>query len=494
MNDEDLATSLRSIHLTRSEHSDAASVRRDVLATRIEHIPQQRGLLQRLPRWRVGAMLGATKSVAALAIVALFVGFLLSGALMRAPSQEAGIGVGASASQQTSSKVASGNYSIPWGIGDTVHLTAPAGWWQSDDGASICQRTGEGGCPQGSRIDLTVHDVSRVVRDDVCRTDSDVFPHPHFEMVGQSVDELVWVLTHQVGTRISGPEDITLGGYPAKRLVVTLPADACPGGPEGRFLWQDTSTGPGFEVLSGGTGRIYVADVDGLRLVITSSYRDAAPEDIAQLDAIVDSIDIERGITGLDEGRHSLTVDGVSLTYSISTRVTGGWDHFGRISINKSIVGPQGAEAMIYWTSFPDGAQAQPCAEVAALPDGATASDIAATMAAAPGTELVSGPSDTTVGGRAATHVVVKVLETFGCDPGFFYTWSDIPFGPLWSTTEVGDTIRAWIVDVDSRRLVIVGEPPAGASLDPADTRLTEQMAAGLDAEIDDIIGSIRFE
>jgi hypothetical protein len=184
----------------------------------------------------------------------------------------------------------------------------------------------------------------------------------------------------------------------------------------------------------------------------------------------------------------------VPLSFRVATRVEGGWDQFDRISINKSIVGPQGAEAMIYWTSFPDGANAQPCADLAGLPADATASEIAAAMAAAPGTELISGPSDAGVGGRAAKQVVVRVLETFGCDPGFFYTWDEIPFGPLWDTTEVGDTIRAWIVDVDGTRLVIVGETHESVSLDPADTRLTEEAAAGLDTEITDIIDSIRFE
>lgn len=443
--------------------------------------------------WRVQALPSATKLVVAGAIVALLGAWLLGGPRAGLLSQESASEPGAEASQPTSFAIAPGSYTIPWGIND-VHLTVPAGWSRSPDGASLCKLDGETGCPEGGRVVLAVHEISRVVRDDVCRWDPTV-PHQHFEMVGGSVDELVWVLTHQVGIHVSGPEDSTLGGYPAKRLVVTWPEDGCVGGPEGRFLWQDTSgPGSGFSVLFGGTGRIFVADVDGLRLVITSSYRGASDEDIAELDAIVDSIDIELGIKGLDAGRHSLSVDGVPFSFGVPTLTPGGWDQFDRISINKSILGPQGAEAMIYWASFPSGAEAQPCADLLGLPDDASAAEIAATMATAPGTELISGPSDALVGGRPAKHVVVRVLETFGCDPGFFYTWEDIPFGPLWPTTEVGDTIRAWIVDVDGKRLVIVGETHQGASLDRADTRLSEEAAAGLDAEIGDIIDSVRFE
>ena len=463
------------------------------VAVAVQRTPQRHGWWRRRPARRPLLMFGPTKFVVAGVIVALFGGFLLSGVLTPVPSHESTPGTDAAASRPASSEITPGSYTIPWGGINAVHLTVPAGWSRSPDGASLCKLDGETGCPEGGSVIIAVHEVSRVVRDDVCRWDPDVFPHPHFEMVGQSVDELVWVLTHQVGTQVSGPEEITLAGYPAKRLVVKLPENRCPDGPEGRFLWQDRS-GPGFSVLSGGTGRIDVVDVDGLRLVITSSYRGASSEDLAELDAIVDSIDIEPGITGLEEGRHSLAVDGVPLSFSVPTRVAGGWDQFDRISINKSIVGPQGAEALIYWTSFPDGAHAQPCADLAGLPADASASEIAAVMAAAPGTELIDGPSDASVGGRAAKHVVVRVLETFGCDPGFFYTWEDIPFGPLWDTTEVGDTIRAWIVDVDGTRLVIVGETHAGAGLDPADTRLSEQAAPGLEAEIDAIIDSIRFE
>jgi hypothetical protein len=61
--------------------------------------------------------------------------------------------------------------------------------------------------------------------------------------------------------------------------------------------------------------------------------------------------------------RSAVTED--SVTFSFRVPKTVGWERFrslstdksagGPISINKSIVGPQGAEAIIYWTSFPDG-------------------------------------------------------------------------------------------------------------------------------------------
>jgi hypothetical protein len=51
-------------------------------------------------------------------------------------------------------------------------------------------------------------------------------------------------------------------------------------------------------------------------------------------------------------------------------RAHGGWERFGDISINKSTVGPQDAEAMILWTAFPDGEIVEPCADLLRPRDG----------------------------------------------------------------------------------------------------------------------------
>ena len=159
----------------------------------------------------------------------------------------------------------------------------------------------------------------------------------------------------------------------------------------------------------------------------------------------------------------------------------GWWERFGSISVNKSIVGPQGAEAIIYWTSFPDGAYAEPCGQLLGSRPLVRRPDLAAAVATAPGTELVAGPSDVTVGGHPAKHVVLTVREDVGCDPGFFYTWQDVQGGALWAMTGVGDTIRVWIVDVDGTRLFIEAET-------------TTQADSDLEQEIQQIVGSIRFD
>jgi len=177
-------------------------------------------------------------------------------------------------------------------------------------------------------------------------------------------------------------------------------------------------------------------------------------------------------------GRQALTVDGVPFSFSVPAR---GWERFGSISINKSIWGPQGAEAIIFWTSFLDGDIAHPCANLLSPSVGPSAAHLAAAVSTAPGTELVTRPSNVTVGGRAAKHVVLTVRKNVGCHPGFFYTWQDVEKGAFWPVTSVGDTIRVWIVDVDGTRLFIEAETKPQADSD-------------LNHEIQQIVESIRFD
>lgn len=175
--------------------------------------------------------------------------------------------------------------------------------------------------------------------------------------------------------------------------------------------------------------------------------------------------------------RHSRTVSGVPFSFRVRTT---GWETFGKISINKSIVGPQGAEAIIFWSSFPDGDRADPCDEVLGLPEGRSAGNLATAVANAPGTVLLRGPLDATLDGRPAQHVVVSVREELGCDPGFFYRWEDQELGALWDATRVGDTIRVWIVDLGDTHLFIEAE--TNTDSDPQ-----------LDREVMRIVESIRF-
>ncbi len=209
-----------------------------------------------------------------------------------------------------------------------------------------------------------------------------------------------------------------------------------------------------------------------------------------------------RGLIGLPAGtagqqppraRRVLTEAGVRFSF----RVPRGWERFktlptkkspgAPISLNKSSEGAQGAEAIIYWTSFPDGDHADPCARELAPPIGRSAASLAAAVSTAPGTKLVKGPLNVSLGGYPAKHVVLTVRKYVDCDPGFFYTWREVFGGAFWRTTIVGDTIRVWIVPVRGTRffkrtrLFI-----AAATREDADAMLKR--------EVEQVVGSFRFE
>jgi len=182
-------------------------------------------------------------------------------------------------------------------------------------------------------------------------------------------------------------------------------------------------------------------------------------------------------IVPLDFGRHELTAEGVPFSFRTRRQ---GWFRFGGLFISKSSVGPQGAEAIILWTDVDRGVYAHACGQWWGSPVG-SAADFALQASRARGIELVESPTEVVVGGMPAQHVVFTVQRDVGCNPGFFHTWRAIDDGPFWTSTEVGDTIRIWLVEVDGTLLYIEGDthPEAGP---------------GLVREVQRIVDSIRFD
>ena len=269
--------------------------------------------------------------------------------------------------------------------------------------------------------------------------------------------------------------DISCRG--ARRVILDLANNTLPGS------WSCTGDGTPDVVCTKEPG-------ESARMVITAYFAgegapEADPGNNNNRLSNEERIEQARNEWQLLAGRHAVTEEGVPFSF----RVPVGWERFssistdnsagGPISINKSMTGPQGAEAIIFWTSFPDGDYADPCARLLSPPVGSSAADLAAAVSTAPGTELLTGPSNVTLGGRPAKHVALTVREDVGCDPGFFYRWRDVYGGALWPKTGVGDTIRVWIVDVDGTRLFIEAETAYGF---------------GLEQEVQRIVESIRFE
>ena len=183
-------------------------------------------------------------------------------------------------------------------------------------------------------------------------------------------------------------------------------------------------------------------------------------------------------LTDLPQKSGSVVVDGVPFSFKVRAD---GWEQFSSISLNKSVVRGQAAEALIYWTAFPSGAIAERCFPALWKRIGPSITDAADAVAAADGVVVVAR-SDVQVGGHPAKYVELSVRdERFGCDPGYFHLWAAPPWGALWLGPGEGATIRVWLVDVDGVRLFIAGETTA--EVDPA-----------FGQEIQYIIDSIRFE
>jgi hypothetical protein len=114
---------------------------------------------------------------------------------------------------------------------------------------------------------------------------------------GTTVDEFVTALVDHPDLDVTSPVDITLGGYSGKYLELRAPANTTtdelgpdPSGCNYYFVWEPGIYAQGPNAL----WRIWVLDVDGVRVVVRNdSFPGTTPQVQAQLQAILDSIQIE---------------------------------------------------------------------------------------------------------------------------------------------------------------------------------------------------------
>ncbi len=118
---------------------------------------------------------------------------------------------------------------------------------------------------------------------------------------GTTVDQLTNLLVAQKGGRVaSAPTNVTLGGFPAKRIQFTVPAsvgvESCDSGVGLLHFWPDpdgTSDGGICCSPVGSTDLVYVVNDGGkLLVVLTRQAAGATPADLTQLNAIVASVNI----------------------------------------------------------------------------------------------------------------------------------------------------------------------------------------------------------
>lgn len=176
----------------------------------------------------------------------------------------------------------------------------------------------------------------------------------------------------------------------------------------------------------------------------------------------------------------------VAFTFAVPTT---GWSSDGQFWFTGHAESGSREETILFFAA-PGGTPAvfdDPCAHQTLQEFDASLAGNAEAFASIPGTELVSGPSDVTVDGRPGKVAEIVVPDDVGCvNSEFWLTYdADCPeitvectIYPSW----LGETRRAWHVDVDGTIFQITAEirhPDASATLD---------------AEIQQIVDSIRFE
>ena len=94
----------------------------------------------------------------------------------------------------------------------------------------------------------------------------------------------------------------TLGGHPATRIDLTVPEgfalDACNAAGIGLQVWPSPPADKNFVLLADGIASVSILDVDGERQVLLVQHGSStSDEDLADLQAVLDSIRIERSPT-----------------------------------------------------------------------------------------------------------------------------------------------------------------------------------------------------
>jgi len=167
----------------------------------------------------------------------------------------------------------------------TFSFTVPAGW-SVDGGGFVTKHAGEPG-----EVFFASWKVSHVFSDVCAWQDAS-----KLVAAGTTAAELATALTAQKNRVVSPTTDITVGGFPAKRIELTQPAGLDPSTCTDGILraWPDPGPDMGGGLCcfpKGSIDDMFIADVDGQRVVFIARHQPgSSPADVAELNAIVDSI------------------------------------------------------------------------------------------------------------------------------------------------------------------------------------------------------------
>lgn len=186
-------------------------------------------------------------------------------------------------------QLTAGRYSIKAGIPMRVSAAIPDGWSAVTDWGVRGPNGYE--APGGSGVRF--YTVGNLLNNPGSYADGLQDPP-----VGPTVDDLVEAIGAQTEWTATEATDVTIGGFPAQHVRITIPDGAQFDGRDGGafYLFQDEGSGQIWGVAEGQMFDVYVVDVDGERLVLDAfHYPGTSEADLAALEAVVDSIQIDSG-------------------------------------------------------------------------------------------------------------------------------------------------------------------------------------------------------
>jgi hypothetical protein len=166
-------------------------------------------------------------------------------------------------------------------------ITVPAGWTTEEYGELYKDRDEPG------EVKFITWVLTHVFSD-VCRWGAS----GALVDVGTTVDELATALSEQEGRDASAPSSVTVGGFPAKSIQLTVPVELDPATCTNEVLRYWPAPGPDMTdgdccASPGSTDTVYVVDITGNRLVVVARHHpSSSAENRAVLQSIVDSIEI----------------------------------------------------------------------------------------------------------------------------------------------------------------------------------------------------------
>jgi hypothetical protein len=300
--DRDVSRAIRS-WLHEDRHEDVSRVAGAVL-DQVDTIPQRRATwwpVRRTPTMNKFLAIGLG---AAAVVVALLVGAQLLG------SPDGALNVGGDPTPTTSPEstpeptpspsadagtpyvIADGQEANPEDAYPPLTVTLPAGW--GIDSATGVVVGGTADAPNGAFV-MTFAEREYWVYGDPCRWSTTRPDTP-----STTVNELVTALSAQASRDASQPVDITVDGHAGKSITLHVPDDAafeeCDDGNFGYWAsidpeFGDDGVSPSRHAQAPGQiDTLYILDLDGVIMIIdTSSYPGTPAEDVAAMEAIVES-------------------------------------------------------------------------------------------------------------------------------------------------------------------------------------------------------------